>query len=296
VKRLLGYYRKIASTENGELLDDVIWLSDTEGSDTHFAYGESISQSFDNIHDYLHARSVSGLSICAVVASTKSVWKAYSFLTKVLLIIQQRSDKAGRLVRHLAGLLLARHWITQPDEAILVDWLLCHPELQSREWKPSLPSLEENGSDAALRQGTSNGTFSAGIRLPDGMFSQDWQWSRDAPAYENDVGVYVYQPFEHQPAQDFVRIVAVTPEVVGQRKAIVIVNSPNVLERLKEAYGRMIQRPRLRNDMGLELTSVVLALYECMRDDVAHFVTQAVASIEKLVRHLIPARAGHNIH
>ncbi|KAK5122553.1 hypothetical protein LTR85_003816 [Meristemomyces frigidus] len=282
LERLLSHYRLIAS-QRGDALNKTIWLWSSTLDDWKVEEDQSISQGFEDVQARFLSQDFHGLSLCAVVAAPETVWQLYPFFPKAWLTVLLKSEDAGRVVRLLMSRLLRRHWTPNDDDQAVIDNLMERPAIEPELWEATLSSSHRQRR--VLIPGMDNKITARSINGPLEATTWQWQWSRDAPIYEGDLGVYVWEPYKQRPVSDFVqvKVLAASVNAPGRRRAVIVVNSTEVLNRVKETFLRRIQQPSPTSDGAVQVMRFVGALYECVQQDATYFLEHAVANIEQVV-------------
>lgn len=281
LQRLLAFYHALARNPAGITLNALVWLWNSDADEWCTRRDQSISQGFEEIQNRLANDTAAGLSVCAVVASTHNAWGAYTFLTQLWLTVWRCKDEAGTVVRGIMSRLLTKHWATD-DEGLIIEELLLEPDIERRPREVRI--LSSGRQDTLSTLGVSENVLATGTMQPDYPFLRQWKWLKHAPDYDGDVAVYVEQPFKRWPVLDYARLFVNESRIPGQRKAVMVVNSSDTLQRVMETFKRIQQRPRLTHNADLQLALLVLAMYEQMRGDISHYLNAAIRSVDEVVR------------
>ncbi|KAK5122545.1 hypothetical protein LTR85_003808 [Meristemomyces frigidus] len=280
---LLSWYRRIARTQQSDLLRSSISLNTDDGSICQFRDDESVSQCFEKVLDVLDSASYSGLRICTLSAETLGTVKVYSFPYEVYLTLSGKVHNATRLFQLLTARLLMSYWASTEFEGRVIDALISEPSPEDPQWQPQLPSC--NGL-ARTRPLTPLETAQRPLQLDPTMWTDsvylEWQWLGNVPQYVNDVDIYIWEPFKQRPPRDFIRLILLERHELQERSLVMVASSSELLARLGPQQTRPDRKIVAMPSVDAQIFRLVVSVYRTIRMDVMRFLTQASARVERI--------------
>lgn len=243
-----------------------------------------MSQCFDKILTELDSNTSSGVRICALSASAVGVQKAYSFPYEVYLTLSKKIDDASRVFHTLTARLLTLYWAENGFEEQAIEALTSRPVPEPPLWQPQLPSI---ATDLRVRPLTSLNAVQRPLDIHAATWRDllylEWQWLREVPHYDNDVDIYVWEPFKQRPPRDFLRMLALKQTMPGERKVILVAGSSRLLERLGTEPIRTSRTTTSSYGTDAQMFRLFANIYRLIRADIIHFLTQASARVDQIV-------------
>ena len=193
-----------------------------------FEDNETVWQCFKNILEELEAPRA-GLRICAAsvtlpnMASPKTK-SLFSFLYSVYLVLRRKTTDADNVFLSLLACPLVEFWAKDWQEKEAIKHLLLRPFRTERRVVLVMPTRAGTGWVRPLPpelfvQPYMDSSFSSW----DETFYLEWQWLRGLPQFDNDLDVYVWEPFREPPAFDYVRLMVLATDIT---RPIATTNSP----------------------------------------------------------------------
>jgi len=284
IKTLLHWYRRTVHLQQSTLVRDSLWLTKDDGSVCQFAEDETVSQCFVKVYEELNSGYASGLRICALSTSTSGMPKMYSFPYEVYLTLSGQVNDATRLFHLVTARLLTFFWADNVFEEQIIDVLVTGSSLEPPQWQPRLPSRSNRLPTRPLAP-TEMIQQSSKIDKSNwaDLFYLELQWTAQLPHYDNDMDVYVWEPFKQRPSHDFVRLLALEQTSPGERRLVAVASSSRLLARLSLEPIRPDRRLALLPDVNTQLFRFLASIYRIICADVTQFITQASARVVDIV-------------
>lgn len=200
-------------------------------------------------------------------------------------------------ISYILAALISTIWSRDWCEETMIKQLLLRPEIVDRPIVPQLPT----GVQAQDRRPLApfemvERPLEAGTHEWDDAVYLEWQWLSEFRNFNNDVEVFVQEPYKTAPHFDYFRVLLLSTDVLNARKLVVVASSSNLLKRMVDARvlpdaveyeinGHHAEESTVLLPPGInaQLIQLISRIYNLIRMDTLEYVTQARNSIADIV-------------
>ncbi|KAJ5622636.1 hypothetical protein N7528_005868 [Penicillium herquei] len=212
-------YRKIARRPNFDTIERILMYRATNADELKFAKHDTWAACFERILSTEEIDDAAVFEVCVISTDTTNLGRAFSFLDKALLTSYARRQEVYSSLSEMIVWVFQTQWRLNDQITSMIMESLHAKELFLSSWRPKLPSYQDHTSmDIA----------------PDAPLKFEFKWIAP-PHYATDLSVYVFRPYGNHPQAESLDIILPSGKFEELRRAIVIVNSHNILDRLRSS-------------------------------------------------------------